>query len=203
MSEATMISAKDVKALRDATGAGMMDCKKALQETSGDLEKAIDTLRARGAAKAEKRAGKAANEGVIGSYVHFDGRTAVIVEVNCETDFVANTDDFKALAKDLAMHIASAAPAAVSQEDIPQDVIDRERAVYLQQVHEEGKPEHIIDKIVEGKLQKFFKQSTLLAQPFVKDPDKSIADLITEVSARTGEKIHVARFARMKVGDGA
>lgn len=201
MSEATMISAKDVKALRDATGAGMMDCKKALQETNGDLEKAIDTLRARGAAKAEKRAAKSANEGVIGSYVHFDGRTAVIVEVNCETDFVANTDDFKALAKDLAMHIASAAPVSVSHEDIPQNVIDRERAVYLQQVKAEGKPEHIIDKIIEGKLQKFFKQSTLLAQPFVKDPDKSIADLITEVSARTGEKIQVARFARMKVGD--
>jgi elongation factor Ts len=201
MGEATMISAKDVKALRDATGAGMMDCKKALQETGGDLEKAVDLLRAKGAAKAAKRAEKSANEGVVGSYIHHDGRTAVIVEVNCETDFVANTDDFRTLAKDLAMHIASAAPLAVSTDEIPQEVIDRERAVYLEQVKEEGKPANIADKIVEGKLKKFFKESVLLEQAFVKDPDKSITDLITEVSGRTGEKISVARFARFKVGE--
>jgi elongation factor Ts len=201
MSEATMISAKDVKKLRDMTGAGMMDCKKALEETGGDIEKAVDLMRAKGAAKAAKRAGKSANEGVIGSYVHFDNRTAVIVEVNCETDFVANTDDFKGLARDLAMHIASASPLSISPDDIPQDVVDRERAVYVEQVKEEGKPEHIADKIVEGKLQKFFKENTLLAQPFVKDPDKTIQDLITEISSRTGEKIEVARFSRMKVGE--
>ncbi len=200
MSDTTKISAKDVKKLRDMTGAGMMDCKRALSETEGDLDKAVDRLRAKGAAKAAKRAEKSANEGTIGSYVHFDSRTAVIVELNCETDFVANTDDFKALAKDLALHVASMAPMAVSSDEIPAEVIERERAVYVEQVKEEGKPESIADKIVEGKLNKFFKQNTLLAQPFVKDSDKTIEELITEVSARTGEKIEVARFCRMKVG---
>ena len=194
------ITASDVKKLRDMTGAGMMDCKRALTETEGDLEKAIDLMRAKGAAKAAKRAEKSANEGTIGSYVHFDSRTAVIVELNCEPDFVANTDDFKALAKDLALHVASMAPMAVSPDEIPAEVIERERAVYVEQVKEEGKPDHIADKIVEGKLNKFFKQNTLLAQPFVKDSDKTIEELITEVSARTGEKIEVARFCRMKVG---
>ena len=194
------ITASDVKKLRDMTGAGMMDCKRALTETEGDLEKAIDLMRAKGAAKAAKRAEKSANEGTIGSYVHFDSRTAVIVELNCETDFVANTDDFKALAKDLALHVASMAPMAVSPDEIPAEVIERERAVYVEQVKEESKPDHIADKIVEGKLNKFFKQNTLLAQPFVKDSDKTIEELITEVSARTGEKIEVARFCRMKVG---
>jgi elongation factor Ts len=196
-----MISAKDVKRLRDVTGAGMMDCKKALQETEGDVEKAIDLLRAKGAAKAAKRADKSANEGVIGTYVHHDGRTAVLVEINCETDFVANTDDFKALARDIAMHIASTAPLAVSPEEIPEEVVARERAIFMEQVKGEGKPEHIAGKIVEGKLQKFFKESALLAQPFVKDTDQTVQELITEVSARTGEKIEVARFARMKVGE--
>jgi len=201
MSEATAISAKDVKKLRDMSGAGMMDCKKALQETGGDLEKAMDYLRAKGTSKAAKRAEKSANEGQIGSYVHFDGRTAVIVELNCETDFVANTDDFKALAKDLAMHIASTAPLAVSADDVPEEVVERERAIYLEQVKEEGKPENIAEKIVEGKLRKFFQESVLLEQPFVKDTDRTIAELITEVSAKTGEKIEVARFARFKVGE--
>ena len=201
MSETNTIKAKDVKQLRDMTGAGMMDCKKALRETSGDLEKAVDFLRARGTAKVAKRAEKAANEGAIGSYVHFDGKTAVIIEVNCETDFVANTDDFKNLAKDLAMHVASTAPLSVSAEGIDETVIERERAVYLEQVKEEGKPEHIAERIIEGKLQKFFKESVLLAQPFVKDPDKTIEQLITEVSSKTGEKIEVARFVRFKVGE--
>lgn len=197
------IPAKDVKALRDRTGAGMMDCKKALTEADGDIERAIDILRATGAAKAAKRAEKSANEGTIGSYVHFDSRTAVIVEVNCETDFVANTDDFRQLAKDLALHIASQAPLAVSPEEIPQDLVDRERSVYMAQVKEEGKPDHIAEKIVEGKLNKFFKQYALLPQPFVKDPDKTIQDLITETSVKTGEKIQVARFSRIKVGESA
>jgi len=197
----TTITAQDVKKLRDMTGAGMMDCKKALAETDGDMEKAIDFLRARGAAKAAKRAEKAANQGIIGSYVHFDGKTAVMVELNCETDFVANTDDFKALAKDLALHIASAAPLAVSPGDIPADVVERERHVFEEQVREEGKPEAIAGKIVEGKMQKFFKENTLLAQPFVKDPDKTIEQLVTEVIGKTGEKIEVARFARFKVGE--
>ena len=201
MADTTTINAKDVKELRDKTGAGMMECKKALQETGGDLEKAIDWLRAKGAAKAAKRADKSANEGVIGSYVHFDGKTAVIVELNCETDFVANTESFRALAKDLALHIASAAPLAVSPAELDPAVVEREREIYRQQVLDEGKPEHIAGKIVEGKLQKFFKESALLAQPFVKDPDKTIEQLITEVSAKTGEKVQVARFARFKVGE--
>lgn len=203
MGETTMISAKDVKKLRDMTGAGMMDCKKALEETSGDLEKAVDIMRSKGAAKAAKRAEKSANEGIIGSYIHFDNKTAVILELNCETDFVANTDDFKGLARDLAMHIASTSPLSISPDEIDPDVVARERAVYVQQVKEEGKPEHIADKIVEGKMQRFFKENTLLAQSFVKDPDKTILDLINEVSSRTGEKIEVARFSRMKVGERA
>jgi len=201
MADTTTINAKDVKELRDKTGAGMMECKKALQETGGDFEKAIDWLRAKGAAKAAKRADKSANEGVIGSYVHFDGKTAVIVELNCETDFVANTDAFRALAKDLALHIASAAPLAVSPEQLDPAVVERERDIYREQVRAEGKPEKIWDKIVDGKLQKFYKESVLLAQPFVKDPDKTIEQLITDVSAKTGEKVQVARFARFKVGE--
>jgi elongation factor Ts len=203
MAEATQISAKDVKKLREMTGAGMMDCKKALQESGGDLERAVDWLRAKGAAKAAKRAEKSANEGTIGSYIHFDGRTAVILELNCETDFVANTEEFKALAKDLAMHVASAAPLAVSPDEIDPSVVEREREVFRQQVREEGKPDHIAEKIVEGKIQKFYTESALLAQPFVKDPDKTVEQLITDVSAKTGEKIQVARFARFKVGERA
>jgi len=194
-------SAQDVKKLRDMTGAGMLDCRNALQESGGDLEKAVDVLRAKGAAKAAKRAERTANQGVIGSYVHFDNRTAVIVELNCETDFVANTADFRALAKNIALHIASAAPLAVSPADLPPDVVERERHVYLEQVKAEGKPEAIAGRIVEGKLQKFFKESTLLAQPFVKDPERTIEQLLTEVAAKTGEKISVARFARLKVGE--
>ena len=201
MADTTTINAKDVKDLRDRTGAGMMECKKALQETGGDVEKAIDWLRAKGAAKAAKRADKAANEGVIGSYIHFDNKTAVIVELNCETDFVANTEAFRALAKDLALHIASAAPLAVSSSQIDPAIVEREREVYREQVKAEGKPDHIAGKIVEGKLQKFFKEYALLSQGFVKDPDKTIEQLITDVSAKTGEKIEVARFARFKVGE--
>ena len=178
-----------------------MDCKKALTETGGDTEKAVDLLRAKGAAKAAKRSDKSANEGTIGSYIHFDNKTAAIVEVNCETDFVANTDDFKALAKDIAMHIASTNPISISQDEISEDVIERERAVYMEQAREEGKPEEIALKIVEGRLQKFFKESTLLAQPFVKDPDVTIEELVTKMSGTVGEKIEVARFARMKIGE--
>ena len=195
------ISAQEVKQLRDRTGAGMMDCKKALTETGGDMEKAIDLLRAKGAAKAAKRADKAANEGTIGSYVHFDNKTAVIVEVNCETDFVANTDDFQGLAKDIALHIASMDPMAVSPDDIDDEVVERERQVYIEQAREEGKPADIAEKMVEGRLKKFFKENTLLAQPFVKDQDKTIEQLITDVSATVGEKIEVARFARFKIGE--
>mgnify|MGYP001113774335 FL=1 len=196
------ISAKDVKILRDRTGAGMMDCKKALMETEGNLEDAIDLMRASGAAKAAKRAGKIAGEGTIGTYLHFDNRVAAMVELNCETDFVANTDDFKNLAKDIALHIASQAPVGVSDKDIAVEVVERERKVYEEQVKEEGKPAHIVDKIVEGKLRKFFEENTLLAQPFVKNTEQTIGELVTEVSAKTGEKIEIARFVRMKIGEG-
>jgi elongation factor Ts len=197
------ISAQDVKALRDRTGAGMMDCKKALQDTNGDMEAAIDHLRARGAAKAAKRSAKAANEGTIGSYIHFGGKVGVMVELNCETDFVAKNEEFLQLAKDLAMHIAAANPVAVAPEDIPEHLVERERHVFLEQVKNEGKPEHIAEKIVEGKLRKYFEENSLLKQAFVKDPDRTIEALITDASAKTGEKIEVARFSRFQVGEGA
>ncbi len=195
------ISAQQVKALRDRTGAGMMECKKALEETNGDLEAAIDFLRAKGAAKAAKRAEKAAHQGTIGSYIHFGGKVGVMVEVNCETDFVAKTEDFQALAKDLAMHIAASSPVAVSPEDFSDELVQRERQIYLEQVRSEGKPEAIAAKIVEGKLRKFFEENSLLRQPFVKDPEKTVEQLVTEVSAKTGEKIRVARFSRFQVGE--
>ncbi len=195
------VSAKEVKELRDRTGAGMLDCKKALEETGGDLEAAIDVLRSRGAAKAAKRSGRAANEGTVGHYLHHGGRIGVLVELNCETDFVANTDEFQELARDLAMHIAAANPLAVGEEDLDDQVIERERSVYLEQAREEGKPEAVRDKIVEGKLRKFLEETTLLKQPFVKDQDRTIEDLVTETSAKTGEKIRIARFARFEVGE--
>jgi elongation factor Ts len=199
----TTINAKDVKELRDRSGAGMMDCKRALEETAGDMEKALDLLRSRGAAKAAKREGKVASEGTIGTYIHHNGKVGVMVEMNCETDFVANTDDFKQLARDLAMHIASAAPLAVSSSEIPEGVVARERAVYVAEVAEQGKPENVRERIVEGKLKKFFQESALLDQPFVKDPDKTIQQLVTDVSAKTGEKIEVRRFARFQIGGAA
>ena len=194
------ISAKEVKALRDRTGAGMMDCKAALQESGGDMEKAIDILRTKGAAKAAKRAERQAAEGTIGSYLHHNGKVAVLVELNSETDFVAKNPEFQQLARDLAMHIASAAPITVGPNDIPAADVARERAVYEAQVAEEGKPENVRTKIVEGKLQKWFKDSSLLEQPFVKDPELTVRELVDAVSAKTGERISVARFVRFQVG---
>jgi elongation factor Ts len=194
------ISAQDVKLLRDRTGAGMMECKKALQESNGDLEAAVDYLRSRGAAKAAKRSDKSADEGTIGVYIHHGGRIGVMVEINCETDFVANTDAFQQLARDIAMHIAAANPLAVSTADLDQAVVERERAVYVEQVRNEGKPEAMIEKIVEGKMRRFYQESTLLEQNFVRDPERTITQLITDVSAKTGEKIEVARFSRFAVG---
>ena len=194
------IRAKLVKELRDRTGAGMMDCKKALQETGGDIEAAIDLLRSRGEAKAAKRAARAANEGTVASYIHHGGRIGVLVELNCETDFVANTDDFRTLARDLAMHVAASDPLAVAAADVDAEVVERERKIFMEQVAREGKPEHLRARIVEGKLGKFFKERVLLEQAYVRDPDRSVGDLITEVSARTGEKIRVARFSRFQVG---
>ncbi|HEU4571007.1 MAG TPA: translation elongation factor Ts [Gemmatimonadales bacterium] len=195
------ISAKDVKELRDRTGAGMMECKAALEEAGGDQEKAIDVLRAKGAAKAAKRAGREATEGAIGSYIHMGGKIGVLVEVNCETDFVARNDAFQQLVKDIAMHIAAASPVAVRREDVPADVVERERGIYREQMRESGKPEHIWDKIVDGKLEKYYQEAALLEQPFVKNPDITVGQLVTEVSAKTGENIVVRRFTRYALGE--
>ena len=194
------VSAKEVKALRDRTGAGMLECKKALEESGGDIEAAIDYLRTRGAAKVAKRAGRSADQGTVGHYLHHGGRIGVLVELNCETDFVANTDEFQTLAREIAMHVAATSPIAVSEENVPPEVVERERQIYLEQVREEGKPEKIQEKIVEGKLRKFFEGSTLLRQPFVRDPNRTVGELVTELSVKTGEKIEVSRIARFEVG---
>jgi elongation factor Ts len=195
------VSAKDVAELRARTGAGMMDCRNALAEAGGDLQKAIDILRAKGIAKAEKRAGRGASEGLIGSYVHFNGKVGVLVEVNCETDFVARTEEFKSLVRDLALHIASADPIAVRIEDVPPEVIERERAIYRQQAAESGKPEAVWDKIVEGKLKKFYSERVLLEQPFVKDDSQTVGQLVKSVSGKVGENIVVRRFVRFALGE--
>jgi elongation factor Ts len=195
------ITAKDVKELRDRTGAGMMECKGALTEAKGDIETAIDLLRAKGAAKAAKRSVREASEGAIGSYIHMGGKIGVLVEVNCETDFVARNDEFQQLVRDIAMHVAAASPTAVQRDEIDPELVERERAVYLEQMRESGKPEKIWDKIVEGKLDKFFQESTLLEQPFVKNPDQTVQQLITEASAKMGENIVVRRFARFALGE--
>ncbi|HYH78849.1 MAG TPA: translation elongation factor Ts [Longimicrobium sp.] len=195
------ISAKDVKELRDRTGAGMMECKSALTEAAGDMERAIDILRAKGAAKAAKRAERETKEGSIGSYIHMGGRIGVMVEVGCETDFVARNDEFQKLVRDIAMHIAAAAPVAVRREDFPADLVERERGIFREQMKESGKPEQIWDKIVQGKLDKFFAEGALLEQPFVKNPDQTVGQLVIEASAKTGEKIEVRRFARFALGE--
>jgi len=193
------ITADQVKQLRDMTGAGMMECKKALAETAGDVQKAVDVLRKAGIAKAEKRADRAASQGRIESYVH-DSRIGVLVEVNCETDFVARTDDFKALCKDLAMQVAAAGADYVRREEVPADRIERERGIYAEQVRNEGKPAAIVDKIVDGKLNKFYAEVCLMEQPFIKDDKKSINDLVKETSAKTGENVVVRRFVRFRLG---
>ncbi len=198
---ATTISAKDVAALRAQTGAGMMDCKKALEETGGDMAKAVEWLRAHGIAKSEKRADRVVKEGRIEIYHHHNGKVAVMVEVNCETDFVARGDDFRALCKDIAMHIASAAPLAVSPADIPAETLERERRIYTEQVAAEGKPEAIRAKIVEGKIKKYVSEVTLLEQPFVKDDKQTVGDLVKSLSGKTGENIQVRRFTRYQLGE--
>jgi elongation factor Ts len=195
------ISAQAVKELRERTGAGMMECKAALTEAGGDLEAAIDILRAKGAAKAAKRADREAREGAVGSYIHMGGKIGVLVEVNCETDFVARNDAFQALVRDIAMHIAAAAPVAIRREDFPAELVERERAVYREQMKESGKPEQIWDKIVDGKLEKFFAEQALLEQPFVKNPDLTMGQIITEAASKTGEKIEVRRFTRFALGE--
>ncbi|MGX9726852.1 MAG: translation elongation factor Ts [Candidatus Electronema sp. VV] len=200
------ITSQMVKELREKTNAGMMDCKKALAETGGDMEKAVDFLRQKGLAVAAKRSGRATSEGVIECYIHGVGKLGVLVEVGCETDFVAKTDQFKAFAKDVAMHIAAANPVAIRREDIPQDMIARERDVYISQIKEEeaktgkAKPENIVAKIVDGKIDKFVAENCLLEQKFVKNPDVSIQDLLNELVAKMGENITVKRFARYQLG---
>lgn len=195
------ITAAMVKELREKTGSGMMDCKKALVENDGDANKALDFLRTKGLAKAQKRAGRATSEGIIYSYIHTGDKLGVLVEINCESDFVAKTDDFRDFAKNIAMHIAAANPAGLVAEDIPEDVVNREREIYRAQALEQGKPEKIIDTIVEGQVQKFFKESCLMSQAYIKDPKKSVADVTTEAIAKIGENIHVKRFARFQLGE--
>lgn len=194
------VKAKTVKELREKTGLGMMDCKNALVETKGDIDKAVDYLRKKGALKAAKREGRATSEGRIGSYVHMTGKIGVLVELKCESDFVAKTDQFAELAKDISMHVAASAPGWVSAEDVPEEVIAKEKEIYVIQAKEAGKPDKILDKIAEGKLKKFYSEVCLLEQPFVKDTDKTIGDLIKETIAQLGENITIGRFARYQLG---
>ncbi len=195
------ISAKLVKDLREKTGLGMMDCKKALQETQGDLEKAVDYLRKKGALKAAKREGRATSEGRIGSYIHSNGKIGVLVELKCESDFVAKTEQFATLNKDLCMQVAASAPRWISPEDVPADVIAKEKEIYMTQAKEAGKPDKMLEKIAEGKLKKFYSEECLLEQNFVKEPDKTVGNLIKEYIAQLGENISVARFIRFQLGE--
>ena len=201
MSQTMAITAKDVAELRKRTGAGMMDCKKALEENAGDLAKAAEWLRAKGIMKAEKREGRETRECRIEVYHHHNFRVAVLVEVNCETDFVARTPDFIHLCKELAIHIASAAPVAVRIEDVPAEIVERERRIYTEQVAAEGKPEAIRAKIVEGKLKKYYSESVLLEQPFVKDDTQTVGELVKALSGKTGENVVVRRFVRFQLGE--
>ncbi|MDH3404954.1 MAG: translation elongation factor Ts [Acidobacteriota bacterium] len=196
------INAQMVKELRESTGAGMMACKQALVESSGDLDKAVELLRKKGLAAAEKKAGRAAAEGAVGSYIHAGGKIGVLVEVNCETDFVARTEDFQALVRDLAMHIAAAEPRFARREEVTEEILAKEREIFRAQALESGKPEQVVDKIVDGKMEKFYSQSVLLDQAFIKDPDKTVHQLVTEAVAKMGENIQVRRFSRFKLGEG-
>ena len=200
----TDITAAMVKQLRDSTGAGMMACKQALQDADGDIERATEILREKGLASAAKRADRSANQGLVDSYIHFNNTVGVLVEVNCETDFVANTDEFKALVKDIALHIASpASPSWVTREEVPGSLLDSERHIFEVQAKESGKPDEVVARIVEGKLESFYKDHVLLDQPFVKDDSKTIQALLDEASARVGEKVAVRRFVRYKLGEGS
>jgi elongation factor Ts len=200
------ITAAAVKQLREKTGAGMMECKNALVEASGNEEQAIDILRKRGLASARKREGRIAAEGIVGSYIHMGGKVGVLVEVNCETDFVARGDEFQQLVKDVAMHVAAAEPRYVSQQDVPGEALEKEREIARAQARNDpknaNKPDQVIDKIVEGRLHKFYEENVLLDQPFVKDPAKTVSELVTDKIAKTGEKITIRRFTRYKMGEG-
>ncbi|MCB2167576.1 MAG: translation elongation factor Ts [Deltaproteobacteria bacterium] len=195
------ITAAMVKQLRDKTGSGMMDCKKALAENSGDMEKAIDFLRKKGLATAAKRAGRATTEGVVQPYVHTGGKLGVMVEVNCETDFVAKSEDFQEFAKNVAMHIAATSPIGISPEDVPAETLAREKDIYMDQARQTGKPENVIEKIVEGKMNKFLKENCLMNQTYVRNPDITIADLLNELIAKIGENISIKRFVRFQIGE--
>ena len=194
------ITAQMVKELRDKTNAGMMDCKKALEETDGDMEKAVDHLRQKGLAVAAKRADRATSEGVVECYIHGDGKLGVMVEVGCETDFVAKTDGFKEFARDIAMHIAAVNPVSVDRDDVPAEMVEREKEIYTAQALESGKPENIIEKIVKGKIEKYLSEICLMEQKYVKNPDLSIQDLLNELVAKMGENISIKRFARFQIG---
>ncbi|MEJ2690638.1 MAG: translation elongation factor Ts [Deltaproteobacteria bacterium] len=195
------ITSQMVKELREKTNAGMMDCKKALTETGGDMEKAVDLLRQKGLAVAQKRAGRATSEGVVQTYIHGGGKLGVMVEVNCETDFVAKTDGFIEFARDIAMHVAASNPVSISREEVPAELIEREKAIFTQQAIDSGKPANIAEKIVLGRMDKFFAENCLLEQKFVKNPDISIQDLLNELVAKMGENISIKRFARFQVGE--
>jgi len=197
----TTISATMVKQLRDKSGAGMMDCKQALVECDADIDKAIDFLRKKGLATAQKRAGRAMTEGTIQSYIHMGGKLGVLVEVNCETDFVAKNEDFIQFTKNIAMHIAAANPLGLRAEDVPEETVQRERDIYTAQALETGKPENVIAKIVDGKMNKFFKENCLLNQPYVRDPDLAVEDVLNELIAKIGENITIRRFVRFQTGD--
>jgi elongation factor Ts len=196
------ITAEMVKVLRDATGAGMMDCKRALIESDGDTARATEILREKGLASVAKRAGRSADQGLIDAYIHFNNTVGSLVEVNCETDFVANTDEFRRLVKDLALHVASpSAPRWLSRDDVPGDILDAERRIYEAQARESGKPDNVIERIIEGKLDAFMKDNVLLEQPFVKDDSLTIQQLLDATAAKTGEKVAVRRFVRYKLGE--
>ena len=195
------ITSQMVKELRDKTNAGMMDCKKALGETGGDMEKAIDLLRQKGLAVAQKRAGRSTSEGVVQTYIHAGGKLGVMVEVNCETDFSGKTEDFSEFVKNIAMQIAATNPVAIDREGIPADVLNKEKEIYATQAKESGKPEKVIEKIVEGKMKKFYSEACLLEQAYVKNPDTTVQDLLNDLMAKTGENILIRRFARFQLGE--
>jgi elongation factor Ts len=195
------ITAAMVKELRAATGSGIMDCKRVLADADGDMEKAIELLRKKGLAKAAKRAGRSTSEGIIYSYIHTGAKLGVLVEINCESDFVAKTDDFAAFAKDIAMHIAAANPAGLTSEDVDPAVVEKEREIFRAQMLEEGKPENIIDKIVDGKVEKFYKEVCLMSQQYVKDPQKTIEEVVKETIGKIGENIQIRRFTRFQIGE--
>jgi elongation factor Ts len=197
------VSASAVKDLREKTGAGMMDCKKALAETGGDVQKAIDYLRQKGLAAAAKKADRVAADGAVGAYVHPGGKIGVLVEINCETDFVARTAEFQSLLKDIAMQVAAANPRYLRREEVPAAELDKEKEIYRQQALETGKPEKVVDKIVEGKLERFYSEACLLEQAFIKDPDKKVTDIVNESIGRLGENIQIRRFSRYHLGEAA